>query len=226
MKKLLYLVLLLVLICPVLGAIRLPTNTATILTVGPFFDATNGVTPETTMTVTNITCELYKDSDAGAAPTRTAITLAASGSNNDMALITDSASGCYSLELTAAQLNFVGRARLVLIDTDVMCPWWVDIVVEPANVYNSLVAGSTYLKIDLQTALGSAFPQSVANFYNDLIVGDASGHVTIADGSLTAAKYDSSTVFAQTGDSYAIVNSVTYGLSVIETWLKKIYGEF
>lgn len=138
--------------CQAQGAIRLPTNRAVILTVGPFVDFSDGVTPETAMTVTNITACLTKDSDAGGAGVAPTIvlnaTLTASGGSNDMVHLTGDTVGLYSLEMTAAQLNFVGRGRLVLSDPDVMCPWWTDIIVEPNNVYDSTVAGTDYQQVD------------------------------------------------------------------------------
>jgi len=128
---------LLVLVSPAWAAQRLPTHRATVLYVGPFNDFTDGVTPETGMTVTNITCELYVRSDAKAASTRTAITLAASGSANDMVHITDDVAGMYSLELTAAQA-------------------WEDLIVEPNNVYDSGVAGTDVREVDAVLIDGAA----------------------------------------------------------------------
>lgn len=130
----------------------LKTNTAVRIGVGPFLDFEDGVTPETGMTVTNITCELFKDLDEGSAVVRTAITLAASGSSNDMAHITSDVAGMYDLELTASQLNFLGKARLCFTDPDVCLPVWENLLLVPAAVFNALIAGSDYL-----TLLGSAW---------------------------------------------------------------------
>lgn len=140
----------------------LPTNTALILAVGPFVDATDGVTPLTAMTVTDITCELYIESDGGTAPTRTAITLAASGSNNDMAHIADDVAGYYSVELTAAQLNFVGRATLAFTDPDVCLPVFVELHVLPAQVYASLYGGTDALQVDVTQVEGGDATDALA----------------------------------------------------------------
>lgn len=157
--RLLCLGLLFVFAFPAAATIRLPTNRATILTVGPFVDYSDGVTPETAMTATNITVCLTKDSDAGGSGTAPTIvintTATASGGSNDMVHLTGDTVGLYSLELTAAQLNFVGRGKLVLSDPDVMCPWWTDIIVEPNNVYDSSVSGTDYLGIDVAQWLGT-----------------------------------------------------------------------
>lgn len=123
----------------------LPTNTATVIAVGPFLDFSDGVTPVLAMTVTNVTCELFIENDSGTAPTRTAITLAASESDNDMVPIVSNFGGYYSLELTAAQLNFVGRATLAFMDPDVVEPVFVQLRVVPSAVYTALYTGSTVL---------------------------------------------------------------------------------
>lgn len=97
----------------------LRTNTAVRISVGPFLSCTDGVTPQTALTVTNSTAELFYDKDEGSAVTRTALTLTASGGTNDMVHVTDDTAGMYDLELTAAQVNFLGRAKLIIFDTDV-----------------------------------------------------------------------------------------------------------
>jgi hypothetical protein len=90
----------------------LPTNTALRVTVGPFLDFDDGVTPEIALTVTNTACTMKVSKDDGSAVVRTAITLSASLGNNDMIHIVDDTEGYYDLELTQAQLNFLGRMEL------------------------------------------------------------------------------------------------------------------
>ena len=118
------------------------TNEATILSVGPFFDSTDGITPETGITVTGLTVEIYRENDAGTVPTRFAnFVPTSSGGSNDMALITSSISGVYSLELTAAQLNFTGPMMLTIVDTDsagiVGLPFWRYFNLTSANVVDA-----------------------------------------------------------------------------------------
>ena len=129
MRKLAILLIFLSLFGTVHAKRELKTNTATVIMCGPFVDATDGVTPEGSMTPTNITCSLYKETHDGSVPTRTAITLAASGTDNDFALVSGSTDGMWSLELTAAQLNFTGSCRISFTDSDVMAPVWEDFVV-------------------------------------------------------------------------------------------------
>jgi len=138
----------------------LKQNTATRVTVGPFFDKTDGVTPETALTVTSEKLTFVVD-DAGvptlvidAAPT-------ASGGNNDMVHITNDDAGFYDLELTAAQTNYVGRAMLSLTDAANHCPVFHEFTILPANVYDSMF-GSDYLQVDMTQIAGSAVSASSA----------------------------------------------------------------
>src|SRR3989304_962828 len=91
----------------------LRTNTSTRVTVGPFLDKTDGVTPEVALTVTAE--KLTFIVDTGGVPTLVLdVAPTASGGSNDMAHITNDDAGYYDLELTAANLNYVGRATLAI----------------------------------------------------------------------------------------------------------------
>jgi hypothetical protein len=140
------------------GAMPLPTNRATIIDIGPLVDYSDGVTPITAMTATNVTICLIKRSDAGGSGTAPSLvintTATASGGANDLVHVTGDTVGFWQLELTASQLNFLGCGRLTLSDPDVICPWWVDIVVEPNNVYNSQVSGTDTQQVDVTQMYG------------------------------------------------------------------------
>lgn len=126
----------------------LKTNTATRITVGPFFDKTDGVTPETALTVTS--CKLTFTVDDGGVPTLVLDTNpTASGGSNDMVHITGDDAGFYDLELTAANVNYVGRAMLAITDAATHCPVFHEFMILPANVYDSLVGGSDTLQADV-----------------------------------------------------------------------------
>lgn len=187
------LLLSMVLCLPCFAEKTLPTNTATILAVGPFVDNADGVTPETGMTVTNITCELFSESDAGSAPTRTAITLAASGSTNDMVHITSDVAGFYSVELTAAQLNFLGRATLVFTDSDVCLPVFMQLHVVPAQVYNSFTAGTDLIDANASQLGGTS--QTGRDIGASVLLSPGTGTGQIA---LTSGAVDNVTLVATT----------------------------
>lgn len=132
----------------------LKTNIATRIAVGPLVDPTDGKTAETALTVSGIACQLYR-MDAGNAVTRTAITLTASGGSNDMILVPSSTDGMYDLELTAAQLNFLGNARLCFYDVDGHLVHWIDLQVVSANWWDFMF-GSTPITVNLTSTATAA----------------------------------------------------------------------
>lgn len=133
------------------------TNTATRITVGPFFDKTDGVTPETALTVTS--CKLTLMVDDGGVPTLVLDTSpTASGGNNDMVHVTGDDAGFYDLELTAANLNYLGRAMLAITDAATHCPVFHELMILPAVVYDALVLGTDNLDINVAQWLGSGAP--------------------------------------------------------------------
>lgn len=171
----------------------LKTNTAVRIVVGPFLDATDGVTPKTALTVTNCTCELFHEHDDGSAPTRSALTLSASGGSNDMVHITNDVGGYYDLELAAADVNFLGRARLSIIDTDVHLPVFEEILVVAANVYDALM-GTDYLKTDAVEVNGTA--QTARDLGASVLVGDKTGFSLAADQAVNVTKWNGAAVAA------------------------------
>lgn len=141
-----------------------PTNTALRTEIGPFVNYEDGVTPLLSLTVTNITCSMKVEKDDGSAVVRTTITLSASGGNNDMIHITDDTEGYYDLELTQAQLNFLGKMKLSFMDVDVHLPVWKEFMVVPLNVYNAMVLGTATLESDMVKVHGSALTESVGGY--------------------------------------------------------------
>lgn len=124
-------------------------NTAVRITVGPFFDKTDGITPETGLTVTN--CKLtfmVDDDDNSAANLIIDASATASGGNNDMIHVSGDDAGFYDLELTQAQTNYVGRAMLAITDAANHCPVFHEFMIVPANVYDSLF-GTDKLYVDV-----------------------------------------------------------------------------
>lgn len=121
----------------------LRTNTAVIVTVGPFYDKTDGVTIETALTITNERITLTADTDAGSAPTLILdnITGATSATDNDLNYITAGDSGHMQLELSAANVNRVGRMALSITDAANHVPVFHEFFVLPAVIYDWLTAG-------------------------------------------------------------------------------------
>lgn len=122
----------------------LKTNTAVIVTVGPFYDKTDGVTIEGSLTITNERITLVADTDAGSAPTIILdnITGATSGTANDLNYITGIDAGLMQLELAAADVNRLGRLMLTITDAANHVPVFHEFTILPAAVYDSLILGS------------------------------------------------------------------------------------
>ena len=133
----------------------LRTNTACRITVGPFFDKTDGVTPETALTVTS--CKLTLMVDVANVPTLILdVAPTASGGANDMVHVTGDDAGFYDLELAAADVNYLGRAMLAITDAATHCPIFHEFMILPAMVYDSMVLGTDVMQADTTQWLGTA----------------------------------------------------------------------
>lgn len=115
---------------------ELKTNTAVRIAVGPLVDPTDGKTAETSLTVTDLSVQIYQIKTDGNAVVRAQFAPTASGGNNDMIHVTNDTAGMYDLELTAAQLNFLGNARITFYDVDGFLVHWIDIQVVAANYFD------------------------------------------------------------------------------------------
>ena len=133
----------------------LKTNTATRVSVGPFLDKTDGITPEVALTVTS--CKLTFMVDDGGVPTLVLdVAPTASGGANDMVHVTGDDAGFYDLELAAANVNYVGRAMLAITDVATHCPVFHEFMILPANIYDSFVGGTDVLDVSVTQWLGTA----------------------------------------------------------------------
>ncbi len=207
----------------------LRTNTATRITVGPFLDKTDGITPETALTVTNEKLTFIVDD--GGVPTLVLDTApTASGGNNDMVHITGDDAGYYDLELTAANVNYLGRAKLALTDAANHCPVFQEFMIIPAMVYDSLILGTDLLDTSVVQWTGTnvASPDTAGYPKVTMKTGTGtgevslnSGTVTLTDASLTAAKFGAGAIdnnaiatdaISSAEISAAAVSKITSGL--------------
>lgn len=136
----------------------LRSNTAVIVTVGPFYDKTDGVTIETALTITNERITLTADTDAGSAPTNILdnVTGATSGTSNDLNYITGNDAGMMQLELAAADVNRVGRMFLSITDAANHVPVFHEFFVLPQAIYDWLTGVIVPLPANVTTWLGTA----------------------------------------------------------------------
>lgn len=163
----------------------LRTNTACRVSVGPFFDKTDGVTPETALTVTS--CKLTFMVDDGNVPTLVIDAApTASGGNNDMVHVTGDDAGFYDLELTAANTNYLGRAMLAITDAATHCPIFHEFMILPAVVYDAMVLGTDNLQVDTVQVTGTA--QTARDLGASVLLssGTGTGQISLAAGLVTA----------------------------------------
>jgi hypothetical protein len=156
-------------------------NTATRITVGPFLDKTDGITPEVALTATNEHLTFTVD-DAGVPTLVIDANATASGGNNDMVHITNDDAGLYDLELTAAQTNYVGRAFLSINYVTDHVPVFHEFMILPANVYDALMGTD---KLDVNTAEVNGTAQTA---------GDLAALVNTVDGVVDAVKLKTDTI--------------------------------
>ena len=124
---------------------ELRTNTATRITVGPFVDVTDGITPELAFDVTN--CHVTLIVDVAGEPTLvldTAPTIEDGGAH-----ITGDDAGLYDLTLADTDLDYLGRAMLAIVDDDVHLPVFHEFSIVTANWYDSKYSTD---QLDLPTA--------------------------------------------------------------------------
>jgi hypothetical protein len=189
-------------------------NTAVIVSVGPFFDATDGVTIETGLTITNERITLVVDGDAGSAPTLVLdnITGATSSTDNDLNYITNNDAGLMQLELSAANTNYSGRAFLTITDAANHVPVFHEFTILPEAVYDSLILGTDLLGVDAQeissdaTAADNLETAADGGSYNLGGGGVVAASVTA---SVTAGTVSDKTGYALTGDYDAAKTAAT-----------------
>jgi hypothetical protein len=124
---------------PASAGCLLRQSTAKTIRIGPFLDKTDGVTEEVGLAATGT--ELSKDGGAYAAgPT----------------LGTHDAEGWYPLALTAVHTDTLGELLVKVHDSATHLAVWKTCTVLPANVFDSLQAGTDILQTDLTQVDGAA----------------------------------------------------------------------
>lgn len=186
-------------------------NTATRVTVGPFLDKTDGVTPEVALTATNE--KLTFTVDDGGVPTLVIDANAtASGGSNDLVHITGDDAGYYDLELTAAQTNYVGRACLSIGYATDHVPVFHEFEILPPDVYDAMhisnrarqvtpdaTPGATSFAVTDATLPSTALGAGYVNCIAQVVESDVANDVTPASIALI-------TGYSKTGD----VGTFTY----------------
>ena len=118
----------------------LKQSTAVTVQLGPFLDATDGVTEETAL-ASGTLCYVSKNGAAFAA-------------RNSSTGITHDRDGWFRVHLDATDTNTLGRLVIQIQDPATGLPMWRDFMVMPANVWDSLY-GSDLLNTD-PTSIGGS----------------------------------------------------------------------
>lgn len=137
-----------------MGCRLLRQSTTVTVDLGPAVDKTDGVTEETGLSPT---VYLSKESAAQAA-------------RNSATAISHDARGYYRVELNTTDTNTLGKLRAAFHDSATHLPVWETFMVIPANVYDSLIAGSDYLDVSMVQWLGTA-PLALTSQRVETVVG-------------------------------------------------------
>jgi hypothetical protein len=158
----------------------LKQSTSVDVPIGPFVDATDGVTAETGLTITQPDIRLKKNGGAWA-------------QKNAAQTLTHEENGYYEVTLDATDTNTLGLLRLAVNESGAL-PVWEDFLVVPANVWDSFFA-SDLLDVNISQFGGtngtfaSGRPEvnathAAGTAWNSGAIGAA----TLAADTLTAAK--------------------------------------
>jgi hypothetical protein len=161
----------------------LKQSTAFTFRIGPFVDATDGVTAETGLTIAQADIQISKAGGAFAQTSASPTT-------------THDADGWYQCPLTATDTNTLG-ALTVQIVVSGAAPVWEHFMVLPAQVYDSLVGGTDLLDVNASQLGGTAQTGRDVGASVLLSVGTGTGQVNLDSGNVpirSGLKRNTSTV--------------------------------
>jgi hypothetical protein len=175
-------------------------NTATIVTIGPFVDKTDGVTLEDAIAEgDDEKITFVVDANDGGAPTVVLDMVATNASpTND---VTDlGTSGYYGLELTAGNTNYVGRAVLSITNAAVHAPVFHEFTILPANAFDTLL-GTDLLNVNAAEISGDSTAADAVEAAYDATDGPVALHGIIDQG--TAQSATGTTVVLRAASAFA-----------------------
>jgi hypothetical protein len=181
----------------------LKTNTATRISVGPFLDKTDGVTPETALTVSNCKITVMAETDDNSDPTLVLDNVAGNDATNTLTHVTGDDAGYYNLRLTAANLNRLGRLRVQINDAANHCPVFHDYTILPANAYDAMVNGTGVgLRSDMQGYLGTAAAAADTAGYAKVTVknGSGTGEISLSSGQVSISSSSETSIASKVWD--------------------------
>ncbi|MEN6375541.1 MAG: hypothetical protein ABFD75_12305 [Smithella sp.] len=224
-------------------------NTDSYVTVGSALDKTAGLGNEDGLTVTSFSGVWVKESQSSA-PTHTAFTPSATASD-DWGMVAIGHGGAYQIKIPDSEIDYVGTASLFIWYDAESLPFQHEFIILPADMWDAQFA-VIYQKVDLKSILATALTETSSGYLAAAfkkLFDVASPQLTAASKDQTGDSYAiingdhgcvsiqddidtlltrivgtlaSGTHNAQSGDSYAIANSGTYGLSALKTLIDAI----
>jgi hypothetical protein len=138
------------------GLLKQSTNVHRL--IGPLINKETGA-PITSVTLGDITAARVIQTTT---VTRSALTLAASGTNQ----FTHVGDGYWELDLSTTDTGTLGHLAITLRDDDLFHPVQARAMVVPANIYDSLVGGSDTIDVSVTQWLGTAVNAATAGVPN------------------------------------------------------------
>ena len=163
----------------------LKQSTAVTIKLGPFLDATDGVTAETALTISQSDVLLSKNFGAFA-------------QKNDTSSATHDSGGWYGVPLNTTDTGTLGPLQIHVNESGAL-PVWDQYMVVAANVYDSIVSGSDYLQVDSYQIAGST---TAASNQSTAALTMQTGTVDTAGASATTTMFETSSITEATADHY------------------------
>lgn len=129
----------------------LKQSTAADIALGPFVDATDGVTAETALTIAQADVRVKKGGGAWA-------------QKNDATSATHEENGWYEVALNSTDTNTLGPLMVAVSEAGAL-PVYREFMVVPANVYDSLVAGTDTLDVTATISTRLKTNQALNSFH-------------------------------------------------------------
>ncbi len=166
-------------------------STAVDVVIGPFVDDTDGKTPETALTISQADCQLTKN--AGAVAQKSSATAAS-----------HLGGGHYKVPLNTTDTGTLGMLRLYVNEGGAL-PVWLDMMVMPANVWDSLF-GADALQVDATQIAGAAVSASTAQLGVNVVQagGTAWGSGAITSGAFAAGAINAAAIATGAIDADAL----------------------
>ena len=166
-------------------------STAVDVVIGPFVDDTDGKTPETGLTISQGDCQLTKN--AGSVAQKNSATAAS-----------HLGGGHYKVPLNTTDTGTLGMLRLYVNESGAL-PAWLDMMVMPANVWDSLF-GADALQVDAIQIAGAAVSTSTAQLGVNAVQagGTAWGSGAITSGSFAAGAINAAAIATGAIDADAL----------------------